>query len=136
MVLTKNYTIAFILACLAFLVRSQGILLILAIGIWLIVYKQWRQLAVLAVLAVATQGIIMAFTGTGEYARQFMMKNPYDRAAGSVAIGDLVERLTTNIILYIKIIAESLCPLSAWRGLSIVLGILIICVLVKQYDNH
>ena len=131
--MTRNLWLAFALACASFLIRSQGIFLIIAIAIWLATQRRWKPLLILGGMAAATQAITMAFIGFGRYGGQFLMKNPYNSAAGQVSFGDLVERLTTNLILYIRISAEALVPLSAWHGLSIILGLVIIYIIARTY---
>ena len=128
--MNRNLIFAFALALASYLIRTQGILLILAMGVWLFTRKQYKALAVLCWLTALTQAGVWLLIGRGRYIGLLMMRNPYDPSAGTAGIADIGERVVANTIAYAKILADTLLPavsLVPWLGylVGIVLVVLI-----------
>ena len=121
--MTKDYWLALALALCATLIRTQGILLIVAIVIVLALRRAWQAVAIFATSGTA---VFLLFGMSKTHAHNFWLKNPYNEALGRVGVGDLVARVTHNFGLYAwEILPETLLPWTAWQGVSVLAGVVL-----------
>ena len=129
--MNKYYWIAFALACVSFLLRSVGIVLIASIIIYLLSVKEYHKTLLLLGLFLPTWLFNQLIVGSGHYLRDFMAKNPYDLTAGQIGFADLITRITTNINIYISVLAKTLVPLSSNFNLSVIVGIVLLFIVMR-----
>ncbi|MDP2497748.1 MAG: glycosyltransferase family 39 protein [Candidatus Palauibacterales bacterium] len=93
-------------ALLAFLIRTAGLPLLLAVLAFHALRREWRRLAVSAALVVAVAGGWIAYGqmagGSEGYLNELLMRNPYDPSAGTVGLAGLVERGAVNLWTYVS----------------------------------
>lgn len=91
-------------ALLAFLVRTAGLPLLLAVVAVHAFRREWRRMAVSAgLIAVVAGGWIVygqVSGGSEGYLNELLMRNPYDPSAGTVGLAGLVERGAVNLWTY------------------------------------
>ncbi|MEX2049253.1 MAG: hypothetical protein WEB90_06720 [Gemmatimonadota bacterium] len=90
-------------AGLAYLTRSAGLPLVVAIGVWLVASKRWRALAASA-LAIGVPAVwwwVRGLGAAGSYSTEFWMVDPYQPALGTIGIAALVPRAVTNLGGYV-----------------------------------
>ncbi len=116
----RFFAITLIAGLLAFLTRSAGLPLLVALLLALGWRGLWRQLAVAggATLAVVVGwwvwGRIAATAGEQVYTGNFLAVNPYDPSLGIIGPGDLLARTVENVRLYsIQVLPESLAGAEA-----------------------
>lgn len=102
----KSWTVGLGAALLAFLIRTAGLPLLLAVLAFHALRREWRRLAVSAVLVAAVAGgwtLYARMAGGGEgYLGELLMRNPYDPSAGTVGLAGLVERGAVNLWTYVS----------------------------------
>ena len=101
----KMLAIAVVLTTLAYLTRSAGLPLAVAVVAWLTWKRRWQQLAIFAVVLAPfafwwwwrarTQGGV-------DYVGQFWFVNPYDPSQGRIGFGELLVRMKDNGWKYIS----------------------------------
>lgn len=91
-------------AVLAYLTRSAGLPLLVAILAWLALRRRWRALAA-SVVGIGVPALLwwlrsrsVAHTG---YGSEFWLVDPYTPDLGRVGIGGLLGRLGTNLVGYV-----------------------------------
>lgn len=96
--------LAILALVLAYFTRSAGLPLLLAAGLWLAWRRRWKQLALLAGIAVplASWWVLRARSAGGiDYTGELWMRNPYDPAAGTIGVLDLFPRIGENLVAYV-----------------------------------
>lgn len=92
------------LAILAFLTRSAGLPLVLAL-LGALVFARRPKAAALTAAAFAVPALLWLFRarrgGEGAYADEFWLRNPYEPELGTIGIPGLVGRVWTNLRLYV-----------------------------------
>ncbi len=101
----KTLAIAVVVTTLAYLTRSAGLPLVVAVVAWLTWKRRWQQLAIFAVVLAPfafwwwwrarTQGGV-------DYVGQFWFVNPYDPSQGRIGFGELLARMKDNAWKYIS----------------------------------
>ena len=96
-----------LLAAAAFLTRTAGLALLLAVVVEPSLRGRWRRAGwALAVGAAAAGGWALfqgaAAPGRARYLTEFLMVNPYDPAAGTVGAAELVGRTARNFWSYVS----------------------------------
>ena len=101
-----RFYITLILVAGAFYVRSSGVALIIGIGLYLLMNKNWK-LAItyfggflLLILPWIIRGQLL---GGNSYLHQLIMVNPYRPALGEIGITDLFSRIIQNLTRYIAL---------------------------------
>jgi len=127
--MTRDYWLAFAFVLCAYLVRTQGILLIVAMLAILLFERKWKPAVVMSAISLP---FMLIFRTGGNYISENLMKDPYNVGLGKAEFGDLIIRLAQNFVLYVtEILPQALVPYSAWAGLCAVLGIVIVWLLIK-----
>lgn len=89
---------------LAYFTRSAGLPLVLAAAAWLAWRRRWLQLGALAAVVVPLGAwwMLRARSAGGvDYAGELWMRNPYDPAAGTIGVLELVPRIGENLVAYV-----------------------------------
>ncbi len=93
-------------ALFAFLVRTAGLPLLLALLGFHALRREWRRLAVSAALVAGVAGgwiVYGQLAGASEgYLNELLLRNPYDPSAGTVGLAGLVERGAVNLWTYVS----------------------------------
>jgi hypothetical protein len=127
--MNKNYWLALACALCAYLVRTQGLLLIVSIIIYLCLRKEWKPAVIVSFVSLP----FVAWLGIGgRYGEILLLKVQYDVSAGRVGFADMVARTTDNMVNYcFYVLPQALLPMSAWAGLSVIVGIVLIILIYK-----
>lgn len=99
------------LALLALTVRTAGLPLLVAIGVWLGLRRRWKPALglLVAVAALATLWVLRTSAAGPGYVSQFWLENPYMPEAGEVGALGLLERVLANGERYtFRILARSI----------------------------
>jgi 4-amino-4-deoxy-L-arabinose transferase-like glycosyltransferase len=119
--------LAGLFAALAFLTRTMGVALVLAIVIAFAVRRRWAELGV-AIVVMALLWLPWGLRDArlphaGGYREQLLSRNMYDASSGYVTFGDLLKRITDNAGTYVLTTwSQVILPVFASAGKS-VLGI-------------
>jgi hypothetical protein len=104
--LRGRFAIAVLATVLAYFTRSAGLpLLVAALG-WLALRRRWKQLAVLAAVALPLAGawwLRAKLQGGVDYVSQFWYVNPYSPELGRIGAVDLFDRILDNGSRYARI---------------------------------
>jgi hypothetical protein len=102
-------------ALLAYLTRSAGLPLVLALLVVLASRRKWRELAAAGGAALSVMvawwawGRMAAGEGAQDYSSNFLLLDPYDPELGMIGPGGLLARVIYNTRLYaIEVLPESL----------------------------
>src|SRR5690606_21554158 len=90
----------------AYFTRSAGLPLALAALAWLAWRRRWLQAGVLALILapLALAWWLRARAAGGvDYAGELWMRNPYDPAAGTIGVLELLPRMGENFIAYLTV---------------------------------
>ena len=105
---TYFYYISFFLATFAVFIRTLGIILIIAMLVFLLIKKRFTYAAVLAVLFLLVfipwQMRNAGIQKDGGYLAQLLAKNPYDLSYGRANLTDFARRISDNLFFYAFII--------------------------------
>jgi len=115
------YYVAFIAVLFAFLMRTAGISLVVALLVFLLIKKKFSYVGIFLVLFLAA-AIPWFLRSTrisehGIYVEQFLLRNPYWLESGRIGVGDLFIRIWNNLINYVLVdMPETMLVLfrSAW----------------------
>jgi hypothetical protein len=102
----RHFAIAAVATLLAYFTRSAGLPLVLAAFAWLGWRRQWKQLAVLAVvigLPAFLWWLRGRAYGPAGYVNEFWLIEPYMPELGRIGVGDLFVRVGDNIQKYLAI---------------------------------
>lgn len=91
-------------ALLAFLTRSAGLPLVLALGIGLVLTRRWKAAGGFAAASMLLGGawfLRPRGSAEGAYQSEFWMVNPYEPALGTIGPLDLVARAGDNLATYV-----------------------------------
>lgn len=110
-----------LLAAAAFLTRTAGLALLLAVVLEPALRGRWRRVGWAAAVALAAAGGWALFQGAAapdraRYLTEFMMVDPYDPSAGTVGAAGLVARTATNFWSYVSQVLPA--SVTGGRGLS------------------
>jgi len=127
--MTKNLWLTLACALCAYLVRTQGLLLIVSIVVYLCLRKEWKPAVIVSLVSLP----FVAWLGIGgRYGSLLLLKDPLNAAAGRVGFADMVARATDNMVNYcFYVLPQALLPMSAWAGLSVIVGIALIILIYK-----
>jgi len=93
-------------AVLAFLIRTAGLPLLLAVLAYHALRREWRRLAIAGVVVFAAAGGWIAYGqlagGSEGYLTELLLRNPYDPSAGTVGLAGLAERGAVNLWTYVS----------------------------------
>lgn len=99
----------------AYLTRSAGIPLLVAVAAWLVWRRRWRHAAILAAFAVpAVAGWWLWGRANPGYASLFLAADAYDPAAGTIGVAGLPGRMGENLWAYLARFLPLL--LTGWAG--------------------
>lgn len=122
-------------ALLAYLTRSAGLPLVLALLLVLASRKRWRELvaaagaAAVVVVAWWVWGRVAAGESAQAYSNNFLLLDPYDPELGMIGPGGLLARVIYNLRLYaIEVLPESLAGVAP--GLLTILMTFIVALLL------
>lgn len=104
--LRGRFAIAVLATVLAYFTRSAGLPLLLAAFAWLALRRRWKQLAVLAAVALPLAGawwLRAKLQGGVDYVSQFWYVDPYTPALGRIGGVDLFDRVLDNASRYARI---------------------------------
>ncbi len=104
--LRGRFAIAVLATVLAYFTRSAGLPLLLAAFAWLALRRRWKQLAVLAAVALPLAGawwLRAKLQGGVDYVSQFWYVNPYSPELGRIGAVDLFDRMLDNASRYARI---------------------------------
>lgn len=114
-------------AALAYLTRSAGLPLLLALLLALTWRRSWRRLAAaggataLVISAWWLWGNVVASDSAQTYSSNFLLVNPYDPQQGYAGAGELLARLVDNVRLYaVEVLPQSLGGAAAPGGLDLI----------------
>jgi 4-amino-4-deoxy-L-arabinose transferase-like glycosyltransferase len=95
-----------------FYLKTLGFVTIGAVGISMLVRKNWPQTITAGLVFLGGVGpSFFKSTGGGNYVGQLLAVNPYDRSLGTVGFSDLVDRAVENITKYgTNIIPSTVVP--------------------------
>jgi len=102
----SRFAVAVIAVVLAYFTRSAGLPLLIAAFGWLLLGRQWKRLAILAMatLPFALWWYLRARSQGGvDYVSQFWFVNPYAPELGRIGAIDLFDRIIENGSKYIRI---------------------------------
>ncbi len=101
-----SWTLGLGAALAAFLIRTAGLPLLLAVLAFHALRREWRRLAVSAALVAVVAGGWIVYGqmvgGSQGYLNELLMRNPYDPSAGTVGLAGLVERGAVNLWTYVS----------------------------------
>ena len=127
--MNKNLWLALAFALCAYLVRTQGILLVVAILAVLLFERKWKPAVVISLVFLP---FFLAFSLGGQYVSVLLQKEAYNVTAGRASVYDLISRMTQNFVLYVtEVLPQTLVPYSSYAELCAVLGIVIVWLLIK-----
>jgi hypothetical protein len=104
--LRGRFAVAVVATILAYFTRSAGLPLLVAAFGWLTLRRHWKQLAVLAAVALPLAGawwLRAKLQGGVDYVSQFWLVDPYTPALGRIGAIDLFDRVLDNASRYINI---------------------------------
>jgi hypothetical protein len=104
--LRGRFAVAVLATVLAYFTRSAGLPLLLAAFGWLALRRRWKQLAVLAAIALPLAGawwLRAKLQGGVDYVSQFWYVNPYSPELGRIGAVDLFDRMFDNASRYARI---------------------------------
>ena len=109
----KPVVIAGLFCAIGLLTRSALIFLVPSGLLFLIINKQWKESVVFGISSIGPLlfwGIIKKFYGVsaGGYGAKIFQINPYRPELGMASLGDLVQRLVDNFLLYSNSIIPSM----------------------------
>ncbi|MCY3601371.1 MAG: hypothetical protein OXN85_15495 [Gemmatimonadetes bacterium] len=128
----KSVVFALVAAALAFMTRTAGLALLVALPLaWLLEGRRVRALGAAGAAAAVIGGWVLyqrwVAPGRGGYLAELLLANPYDAGAGSVEVGGLVVRAAENSWRYVEsVLPQTLAgpgTLSGAGGVSIALGL-------------
>lgn len=98
----RLFVVGLVAATLAYLTRSAGLPLVVALGAWLAWRKAWRPLALTSVVVgvPALWWWSRGLGAAGSYATEFWMVDPYQPALGTIGVGALLPRALENVTGY------------------------------------
>jgi len=131
--MTKDYWLALAFALCAYMVRIQGLLLIVSIVVYLCLRKAWKPAVIVSFVSLP---FVVAFGTGGKYMQEFWLKEPSSLAAGNAAphanLVDLIARFTENFHQYaFGVLPTTLLPWTAWQGLSAIAGVGILFLIYR-----
>jgi hypothetical protein len=98
-----RFLAALALTLVAYFMRSAGLPLVLAAGIFLVRRRHWREAAALA-LAIGVPALLWWLRarslGGVDYVNQFWHVNPYAPELGTIGVRDFLERIASNVQRY------------------------------------
>ncbi len=117
----RRFLAVTLLAAAAFLTRTAGLALLVAVTLEPLFRRRWRRAAWAGIVALAAAGGWALFQGAfapdrARYLTEFLMVNPYDPAAGTVGLAGLVERTALNFWSYVSSVLPT--SVSGIRGAS------------------
>jgi 4-amino-4-deoxy-L-arabinose transferase-like glycosyltransferase len=122
----RNFLLAGAAVGAAYYIRSQGLFLIAAVGLVLLVGRRWKALAVTAaaIALIALPWFVRTqLVPHGGYLPWLLTKDPYNLAAGKLTLGDMTGRFLANIQLYVfRVYPLIVLPVFGARANSILLG--------------
>ena len=126
----RHFAIAAVATLLAYFTRSAGLPLVLAAFAWLAWRRQWKQLAVLA-LVIGVPALLWWLRtrayGPSGYVNEFWLIEPYMPELGRIGISDLFVRMGDNFQKYLAIHLPVL--LSGTTGVLLLVMSIVILVL-------
>lgn len=101
---TYMYYVAFIAVLFAFLMRTAGISLVVALLAFLLIKKKYSYFGIFFVLSFAAAIFWflrnMRISESSIYVEQFLLRNPYWLESGRIGVRDLLIRIWNNLINY------------------------------------
>jgi hypothetical protein len=138
----KNFYLLVGVLCLTYYIRSLGIALIGGVGLYFLMYKRWKETAVMGLLFILAVAPWM-YRGSSKhiessYRSAIMKVNPYKPELGKIDAKSLVARIDSNVLRYVgKEIPNGLVPTmeTNYKGGNVVgsywfMGILFIGLMV------
>ncbi len=128
----KGAVFAVVAAALAFMTRTAGVALLVALPLaWVLEGRRRRALGAAGAAVAVIGGWVLyqrwAAPGRGGYLTELLLANPYDAGAGSVELSGLVVRAAENSWRYLEsVLPQTLAgpgSLGGASGVSVALGI-------------
>lgn len=127
----RRFLVVPLLAAAAFLTRTAGLALLLAVVLEPALRRRWRRTAWAGAVALAAAGGWALFQGAAaperaRYVTEFLMVNPYDPSAGTVGLAGLAERTATNFWSYVSsVVPASVSGVRSGSGAAVAGGLVV-----------
>ena len=132
------YCLSFALAVYAYLIRTVGIALVIAMIVVLLVRKEYRYLIILLLIFLAVfipwQIRNARLPQSWTYFDEMLLKNPYDQYLGKITVVDFVVRLYENFVLYtFTIFPQTMVPITKSPVIHAVCGFMFLMFIILGF---